>query len=117
MAYRKREIDLPIETDFEFRRIESDVSVGEIVKKIIVGSGGSSGKAGVLYEKRMFYMNGGENYLMIDPYVENSVELYLNGLLEVKGVFYGEENPITGLIRLLDEVVNGDVITIKYIKR
>jgi hypothetical protein len=117
MGYKKREINLGLEEDLEFRRIEKDFESGvkETIEKIIIGGGTLAGTS--TQRKVLLTMNGNENSILIEPYISNSVELYLNGQLMMKGDFYEETNPNSGLIGLLDEVVNGDKIFVKYTKR
>jgi hypothetical protein len=117
MGYKKREIDLGLEEDLEFRRIEKEFEGGvkETIEKVIIGGGTSTGT--FTQKKVLLTMNGGENSIFIEPYVSDSVELYLNGQLMIKGDFYEETNPSSGLIGLLDEVINGDKIFVKYMKR
>jgi len=120
MGYKKREINLEVEEDLEFRRIERDFESGveKVVEKLII-SGISPRIAPSASEqnKVLFTMNGGETSIYIEPYVSNSVELYLNGQLMVKDDFYEETNPDIGLISFKEEVVNGDKIFVKYTRK
>ncbi len=112
MTYKKREIDLTPEVDFEFRRIET---VEEERKKTIIRKYFSFDDLGA--ELRIFYTktaSEGETILNLpSSYKPNSVLFYLNGQLMRRGFFYEETSPGQGIITH-DPVVEGDWIFVVY---
>lgn len=76
--YKKREIDLQRQVDYEFRRIED-------------------GMKRVEYQRYDYVAKGGEKKTVIKGgYVKGSLLFFVNGTLKQPGVFYKEVDPEKG---------------------